>query len=77
LALNGTADMQVQSSANLAGVKAALIKAGNKRVEVLPLNGLNHLFQKANTGSVAEYAKINETVNPMALNKVTAWLNAL
>ncbi len=77
LALNGTLDMQVQSSANLAGIKAALAKAGNNRFEVLPLNGLNHLFQKANTGSVAEYAKISETVNPVALNRVTAWINRL
>jgi pimeloyl-ACP methyl ester carboxylesterase len=77
LALNGTLDMQVQSSANLAGIKAALIKAGNKRFEVLPLSGLNHLFQKGSTGSVAEYATITETVNPVALTKVTAWINGL
>ncbi|MVN93019.1 alpha/beta hydrolase family protein [Mucilaginibacter aquatilis] len=77
LALNGTLDMQVQEKANLAGIKAALIKGGNKHFEVVTLPKLNHLFQLASTGSGSEYAKIDETVNPSALVKVSNWITQL
>ncbi|MDB5123945.1 MAG: hypothetical protein JWP94_2074 [Mucilaginibacter sp.] len=75
LALDGTLDMQVNSDANLAGIKASLEKGGNRHFQIVSLPGLNHLFQKATTGSVAEYAQIPETVDPAALQKVSAWIN--
>ncbi len=77
LALNGTLDMQVNSTANLAAIKTSLQKAGNKTFQVMALPGLNHLFQKATTGSVAEYAQSEETVNPVALQDVSGWINRL
>lgn len=77
LALNGTLDMQVNSTANLAAIKTSLQKAGNKNFQVMALPGLNHLFQKAVTGSVAEYAQSEETVNPVALQDVSVWINQL
>lgn len=77
LALNGTLDMQVEATSNLAGIKTALLKAGNKHFEIVPLTGLNHLFQKATTGATTEYAQISETVNPVALNKVSSWIKQL
>jgi len=77
LALDGTLDMQVNAEANLAGIKASLEKAGNKNFEVVALPGLNHLFQKATTGAVAEYEQIDETIDPVVLDKVTAWINKL
>ena len=77
LAINGTLDIQVENTGNLAGIKAALQKAGNKNHEELALPGLNHLFQKAKTGGVNEYAEIEETFNPVALEKVSTWINGL
>jgi pimeloyl-ACP methyl ester carboxylesterase len=77
LALDGTLDMQVNAEANLAGIKASLEKAGNKNFEIVALPGLNHLFQKATTGAVTEYEQIDETIDPVVLNKVTAWINKL
>lgn len=77
LALDGTKDMQVNAEANLAGIKQALQKGGNKHFEVVPLTGLNHLFQAAKTGSVAEYSQIEETVDPVALDKVAGWIEKL
>lgn len=77
LALNGTLDIQVESVGNLAGIKAALQKAGNTHHEEVALTGLNHLFQQAKTGSVNEYAEIEETFNPVALEKVSTWINNL
>jgi len=77
LAVNGTLDSQVDSEANLNGIKTSLLRSGNKKFEIVPLSGLNHLLQKATTGSVKEYVEISETVNPVALEKVSDWINKL
>jgi len=77
LALNGTLDMQVNCEANLAGIKKDLDAAGNKHHQEVALPDLNHLLQKAKTGAVSEYGQIDETVDPIALQKVTVWINQL
>jgi uncharacterized protein len=77
LALNGTLDLQVNSEDNLAGIRNSLQNAGNKSHQEVELSGLNHLFQQAQSGSVTEYMQIEETVNPVALQKVTDWINTL
>lgn len=74
LAINGTLDMQVSSESNLKGIKESMIKAGNKNFEIFPIKNLNHLLQLAKTGSLAEYAQLEETVNPQALDKVAVWI---
>jgi hypothetical protein len=38
--------------------------------------GLNHLFQTAKSGPPAEYAQIEETMSPVALEKVADWILA-
>jgi pimeloyl-ACP methyl ester carboxylesterase len=77
LALNGTLDFQVVCTANLEGIKAGLQKAGNKKFEIVPMEGLNHLFQKANTGAETEYGNIEETLNPAVLQKISSWIKGL
>lgn len=74
LAINGNLDMQVNSEANLNGIKANLTKAGNRNFQVVPMEGLNHLLQQAKTGAISEYAEISETVNPAVLEKVSDWM---
>lgn len=74
LALNGEKDLQVLADQNLPPLKAALERAGNKDVTILRLPGLNHLFQAATTGSAAEYAQIEETMNPAVLDAVASWI---
>ncbi len=76
LALNGSLDTQVSPTQNLPKIHAALQQAGNKHFETLELPNLNHLFQTAKTGSVSEYAQIEETISPTALNKIAAWITA-
>nr|WP_068889233.1 alpha/beta hydrolase [Pedobacter panaciterrae] len=76
LALNGSLDSQVASDPNLTGIKNSLQKAGNKKFEIVPMQGLNHLFQKAKTGSPNEYEQIGETINPLALEKITNWIKS-
>jgi uncharacterized protein len=36
--------------------------------------GLNHLFQTATTGAPAEYARIEETFAPVALDRIADWI---
>ena len=74
LAINGTLDKQVLPSQNLPAIRKALEEAGNKQVEIDELPGLNHLFQTAKTGAPAEYAQIEETMSPVALDKMTTWI---
>ena len=74
LALNGSLDLQVSSTVNLAAIEKALKSGGNKDVTVQSLEGLNHLFQQAQTGLVSEYETIEETFNPKALDVMTDWI---
>jgi fermentation-respiration switch protein FrsA (DUF1100 family) len=74
LALNGSKDLQVLPDENLAAIKSALETGGNKNFETKELPGLNHLFQTAATGSIAEYQKIEETISPAALQIIRDWI---
>jgi pimeloyl-ACP methyl ester carboxylesterase len=74
LALNGSKDVQVASKENLSAIEKAIKQGGNSKVTVKELQGLNHLFQTAETGSLAEYAKIEETFSPIALKVVGDWI---
>lgn len=74
LAINGSLDKQVLPNQNLPPIRKALAQAGNQHAEVDELPGLNHLFQTAKTGSLAEYSQIEETISPVALDKMATWI---
>jgi pimeloyl-ACP methyl ester carboxylesterase len=74
LALNGEKDAQVPPTENLASIEAALKEGGNKSYTLCKLPGLNHLFQTCTTGALAEYAQIEETLAPAALQAVGDWI---
>ena len=74
LVLNGEKDLQVPPAQNLPAIRKALEEGGNKRFEIDELPGLNHLFQTAKTGSPTEYALNEETISPVALDKIAAWI---
>jgi fermentation-respiration switch protein FrsA (DUF1100 family) len=74
LVLNGSLDLQVPPAQNLPPIRKALEESGNQHVEVDELPGLNHLFQTAKTGSPSEYADIEETMSPVALDKIATWI---
>ncbi len=74
LAINGSLDKQVLPSQNLPAIRKALAEAGNKHVEIDELRGVNHLFQTAKTGAPSEYAQIEETMSPVALEKISNWI---
>jgi pimeloyl-ACP methyl ester carboxylesterase len=73
LALNGSLDHQVPARENLSGIVAALKSGGNARVESEILPAMNHLFQTALNGSDDEYARIDETIAPVVLQKVASF----
>jgi len=75
LAINGEKDLQVPSKENLQAIEEALEAGGNRDYTVKELPGLNHLFQTAETGSPSEYAKINETISPVALELIGDWIS--
>ncbi|MBC6991342.1 alpha/beta hydrolase family protein [Hymenobacter sp. BT491] len=74
LALIGSKDLQVAPDANLQAIDKALKASGNRDVTVRELPGLNHMFQTATTGNIAEYSQIQETVSPVALRTMSDWL---
>jgi hypothetical protein len=74
LAINGSLDLQVPPALNLPAIRKALAEGGNQHAEVDELPGLNHLFQTAKTGAVSEYAEIEETISPLALEKMSSWI---
>jgi pimeloyl-ACP methyl ester carboxylesterase len=75
LALNGSKDLQVDADQNLPVIERTLKAAGNADVTVKKLDGLNHLFQKAQTGSLQEYGVIEETFNEDAMKLIADWIN--
>ncbi len=77
LAINGSKDLQVPSTVNLNAIETALNKAKNKNFVIKELSGLNHLFQECKTGSPNEYAGIEQTISPSALEVITQWIGGL
>jgi pimeloyl-ACP methyl ester carboxylesterase len=74
LAMNGTTDAQVPAAENLSAIESALRAGGNAAVTIVPLPNLNHLFQTSATGALSEYAKIEETIAPIALETMGRWI---
>lgn len=75
LALIGAKDHQVIPEFNIPALKSAFAKGKNKKATVLELEGLNHLFQEAQTGMPQEYSSIEQTFAPAAMKTILDWLN--
>jgi hypothetical protein len=74
LAMNGENDLQVPTYQNLPAIAQALDKSGNSDYTIVKLPKLNHLFQTSQTGAPSEYAKIEETIAPSALQIIGDWI---
>jgi len=72
LALGGSLDLQVPADENLPAIAEAT--KDNPNVTIVRLPGLNHLFQHATTGGIGEYAQIEETFAPEALDLMAGWI---
>jgi pimeloyl-ACP methyl ester carboxylesterase len=76
LAVCGALDLQVAADENLPAIKAALEAGGNRDVRTVELPAHNHLLQQCKTGSITEYASIEQTMSPAALNVIADWVSA-
>lgn len=74
LALYGSKDLQVPPEQNADPMRTALQESPSEDVTVRVLDGLNHLFQPAETGLPNEYAQIETTMASRALETVSGWI---
>jgi len=75
LALAGSKDQQVAPDTNQAAIAQALNASSTPDVTVRTLDGLNHLFQTAETGAPSEYGRIEETFDPTAMEIIADWID--
>jgi len=74
LALNGALDHQVPPE-SLDGIVAALREGGNTRTQSAVLPSINHMLQTAQTGAEDEYARIEQTIAPVVVRRIVAFVN--
>ena len=74
LAINGEKDLQVPPEENLSAIEQALKEGGNENYKIVEMPGLNHLFQKSESGSPTEYGKIEETFSEDAMKVISDWI---
>jgi pimeloyl-ACP methyl ester carboxylesterase len=72
LAINGSKDTQVPAWQNLPALRELF--ADHPDARIVELEGLNHLFQTAETGAPGEYGDIEETFSPVALETISDWI---
>jgi hypothetical protein len=72
LALLGEKDVQVDAIQNLGPFEAAL--ADNPNADIIVIPNANHLYQRANTGGVQEYAALEPTLMPELFDALVPWL---
>ena len=74
LLLFGEKDKQIDASENMALITEA-VKTNNKtNISIRLIEGVNHMFQTADTGSEYEYVQIEETISPEVLNLLSDWI---
>lgn len=74
LALNGTLDKQVDADMNLGAMEKIFKQKKFRDFTLNYLVGLNHAFQEAKTGDVAEYRMIEQTMSNKALEIIAEWI---
>ena len=74
LAIMGEKDRQIPPHENLAAIQSAMKEGGNNSFTQSLMPGLNHMLQPSQTGSPTEYAKIEITLDPAALQVVGDWI---
>jgi pimeloyl-ACP methyl ester carboxylesterase len=76
LAMNGAKDQNVPAKESLAAIQKALARGKNPNAKIVEIDGLNHFFQTAITGSSMEVGQIEETFSPLALDLIVSWVQS-
>ncbi len=77
LILNGTMDKQVVSSQSLPVFRQIAEETDRDNMQIVELEGLNHLFQHAKTGLPTEYGTIEETISEEVLKLMLDFINSI
>ena len=77
LILNGTLDKQVVSYQNIPVYRQIAEETGRDNMQIVELEGLNHLFQHAKTGLPTEYATIEETISEEVLKLMLEFVKSI
>jgi len=75
LAINGSRDIQVSPKENLKGIQESINPRKCKTLETQEMEGLNHLFQMADEGTVQEYYYLQETFSIEALHVIEDFIS--
>lgn len=73
LALNGDRDVQVTSKENLSAIANSL-RNFNSKATTKEMPGLNHFFQECKKCTPQEYAELDQTFSPKALDEISTWI---
>ncbi|WP_160715647.1 alpha/beta hydrolase family protein [Chitinophaga solisilvae] len=74
MAVNGSNDVQVDATSNLEAIERGLRENGNMLVTIRKFDGLNHLFQRCKTCTVAEYGDLEQTIDPLVPEFIVHWI---
>lgn len=74
LAIHGDKDTQMDMDLNLSKIGHALQKQAHPLSKIEKISGVNHLFQRADSGLMSEYSQIEETMSPAVLQMLSAWV---
>ena len=74
LLLFGEKDVQVTAADNMALIEDAVKSNNLTNITIQFIEGVNHLYQTAGTGSEYEYIQIEETISPEVLSLITDWI---
>jgi hypothetical protein len=74
LLLFGSKDVQLDASTNMPLIEEAVDANNKANINIQLINGVNHLFQTAGTGSEYEYIQIEETFSPEVLQLLSEWI---
>lgn len=74
LSIIGDKDVQVVPENNEA-IRKALASGGNTKYKIITPKGINHLFQKCETGLISEYEDIDEDFNLNLMMEISDWIN--
>jgi pimeloyl-ACP methyl ester carboxylesterase len=74
LVVYGAKDVQAPALENLAAARELIDRLGRGDWVVRELGGMNHGFQRCETGMPDEYARIDHVMAPEVVREVTAWI---
>jgi hypothetical protein len=74
LLLFGEKDKQIDAAENMAIITEAVKTNHKTNISIRLIEGVNHMYQTADTGSEYEYFQIEETFSPSVLNMLSEWI---